>query len=265
MSAYILTVDDDPRMRALLLDALTGEGHEVGQAGSGKQALALIEHRRPDLLVLDIGMPEMDGLAVCRQIRQDTRFVSLPILFLTAHSQPEDVANGLDAGGDDYVTKPIDLLVFQARVRALLRRAIKLPGADQGIADEQAILTIGEVTLNSNTYQVEVQGRSNQLTATEHRLLRYMMEHADQPLSPQHLLEAVWDYPPYTGDPDLVRVHMRNLRAKLEADTRNPKYIQTVHGVGYMIPSQNVTPAATRQVNGNPTDHTPESGCDQAV
>ncbi len=234
MSAYILTVDDDSKMRALLLDALTGVGYEVGQASDGREALAQLRKRRPDLLVLDVTMPEMDGLTVCRQLRNDPEYVSLPILFLTAHSQPEDIVNGLDAGGDDYVTKPLDLAVFLARVRALLRRT---SSDEEGDADRLSVITVGDVTLNSDTYQVEVGGKATQLTATEHRLLRYMMEHADQPLSPQHLLEAVWEYPPYTGDPDLVRVHVRNLRAKLEKDTRSPKYIQTVHGVGYMIPS----------------------------
>ncbi len=237
MGAYILTVDDDARMRAFLLDALSREGYEVGQASSGPTALQMVAERRPDLLVLDVGMPQMDGLTVCRNLRQDPQFVSLPILFLTAHSQPEDIVNGLDAGGDDYVTKPIDLAVFTARVRALLRRITSSDADSADDAARQAVLTIGTITLNSNTYQVEADERVTQLTATEHRLLRYMMEHADQPLSPQHLLEAVWEYPPYTGDPDLVRVHVRNLRAKLEADTRNPQYIQTVHGVGYMIPS----------------------------
>lgn len=236
MGAYILAVDDDARMRSLLLDALSQEGYEVGQASNGQQALQMVLERRPDLLVLDVGMPEMDGLTVCRSLRQNPQFVSLLILFLTAHSQPEDIVNGLDAGGDDYVTKPIDLPVFTARVRALLRRVASGDADSASGTDQQAVLTIGDITLNSNTYQVEVNNNVTQLTATEHRLLRYMMEHADQPLSPQHLLEAVWEYPPYTGDPDLVRVHVRNLRQKLETDTRKPQYIQTVHGVGYMIP-----------------------------
>ncbi|GAB4575478.1 MAG: response regulator transcription factor [Anaerolineae bacterium] len=233
MSPYILTVDDEPQMRMMLKDALSSEGYEVQTAASAREALSVLEKRRPDVLVLDIGMPEMDGLTLCRKLRADPRFVTLPILFLTAYTQPEDIVNGLDAGADDYTVKPINLPVFMARVRALLRRKEISAGATD--AERQAIIKVGGLTLNSNTYQVEVDGETIQLTATEHRLLRYMMEHDNQPLSPQRLLEAVWEYPPYTGDPDLVRVHVRNLRSKLEKDTRNPRYIQTVHGVGYMI------------------------------
>ncbi|MBN2470967.1 MAG: response regulator transcription factor [Anaerolineae bacterium] len=234
MSAYILTVDDEQSMRMMLTDALGSAGYDVETAGSALDALKKLEKRRPDVLVLDIGMPEMDGLTLCRKLRQDPRFVTLPILFLTAFTQPEDIVKGLDAGADDYTLKPINLPVFLARVRALLRRK-ELGPEDAPTADYKAVLKVGGLELNSDTYQVSVEGGVIQLTATEHRLLRYMMEHDNQPLSPQRLLEAVWEYPPYTGDPDLVRVHVRNLRTKLEADTRQPKYIQTVHGVGYMI------------------------------
>jgi two-component system response regulator RpaA len=235
MSAFILTVDDESQMRILLMDALSSAGYEVAQASSAKEALVVLNERRPDLLVLDVGMPEMDGLTLCRKLRSDDRFVTLPILFLTAYSQPEDIVNGLDAGADDYTVKPINLQVFLARVRAMLRRGEAFSSDYNGDDDSKAILVVGDITLNSDTYRVDVAGKSTQLTATEHRLLRYMMEHDNQPLSPQRLLEAVWEYPPYTGDPDLVRVHVRNLRTKLETDTRRPKYLQTVHGVGYMI------------------------------
>ena len=234
MNAYILTVDDEQQMRMMLTDALNSAGYEVETASSAIDALKRLENRRPDVLVLDIGMPEMDGLTLCRKLRQDPRFVTLPILFLTAYTQPEDIVNGLDAGADDYTLKPINLPVFLARVRALIRRK-ELVTDDTPRDEYKSVIKVGGLVLNSDTYQVSVEGEVIQLTATEHRLLRYMMEHDNQPLSPQRLLEAVWEYPPYTGDPDLVRVHVRNLRTKLEADTRQPKYIQTVHGVGYMI------------------------------
>lgn len=235
MSGYILTVDDESQMRMMLADALGSEGYEVETASSGRDALSRLDKRRPDVLVLDIGMPEMDGLTLCRKLREDPRFVTLPILFLTAYTQPEDIVKGLDAGADDYTLKPINLPVFLARVRALMRRKEAADPVEAADDTPQPIVTVGELTLNSDTYQVTVRDEAIQLTATEHRLLRYMMEHDNQPLSPQRLLEAVWEYPPYTGDPDLVRVHVRNLRTKLEEDTRQPKYIQTVHGVGYMI------------------------------
>jgi len=138
--------------------------------------------------------------------------------------------DGLDAGGDDYVVKPFEIAELAARVRALIRR-----GQRSAIL-ESPRLTIGRLQLDSSMHQAVV-GDSTpiQLTATEHRLLRYMMEHANQVLSPQHLLEAVWDYPPHTGDPDLVRAHVRNLRAKLERSANEEALIRTIHGVGYMI------------------------------
>ena len=122
MTPFILAVDDDQQMRTMLLDALSNEGYDVEPANSARVALSLVERRVPDLIILDVGMPEMDGVTLCRRLRQDSRFVSTPILFLTAYSQPEDIIRGLDAGGDDYTLKPIELPVFLARVRALLRR-----------------------------------------------------------------------------------------------------------------------------------------------
>lgn len=225
---YVLTVDDEVEVLGTLARALGREGYELAQATSGQEAWHKIINRRPDLVILDITMPGMDGLTLCRQLRSDSRFVELLVLFLTAHGKTDDVVNGLDAGGDDYVTKPFELAELTARVRALLRRAAR---------DEvqHPILDIGPVHLDSDTYRVTLNDREIQLTATEHRLLRFLMEHPNQAHSPQRLLEAVWDYPPQTGDPDLVRAHVRNLRAKLEEDVNSPKVIRTIHGVGYMV------------------------------
>jgi len=170
--------------------------------------------------------------AVCRKIRADSQYNDLAILFLTARGQTDDVVAGLDAGGDDYVVKPFELAELTARVRALVRRG------QRNAVVESPTIVIGGLTLDSNTHTMTVFERPPvQLTATEHRLLRYLMEHANQVLSPQHLLEAVWDYPPHTGDPDLVRAHVRNLRAKLESDRAESRFIRTIHGVGYMISS----------------------------
>lgn len=227
---YIFVVDDSPQERALLIDMLSSEGaFEVDQARSGKEALDLLEAGRlPDLIILDIMMPVMNGLELCRRLRGDPRFASLPILFLTARGRSEDVVEGLDAGGDDYVVKPFKPAELLARVRALLRRTHR----DE---DQSAILEVRDLKLDTDTYQVYRGEEPIQLTATEYRLLHYLMTHANQPLSPQHLLTAVWDYPSGTGDPDLVRVHVRNLRAKIELDASDPRYIFTVHGVGYVI------------------------------
>jgi DNA-binding response OmpR family regulator len=226
---YILAVDDDLEVLGTLSRTLHREGFEVVRATSGTDALRLVSERQPDLIILDIGMPGLDGLSVCRRIRADTQYNNVAILFLTAYGHTDDVVAGLDAGGDDYVVKPFELAELVARVRALVRRG------QRNAIMESPVLVIGHLRLDSSTHQVSIDDLPPiQLTATEHRLLRYLMEHANQALSPQHLLEAVWDYPPNTGDPDLVRAHVRNLRAKLDTDDLVP-IIRTIHGVGYMI------------------------------
>jgi DNA-binding response OmpR family regulator len=224
---HILAVDDDNEVLETVGRVLRHEAYEVSLATSAAEALTILDKRIPDLLVLDIMMPEMDGVTLCRQLRRDSRFIPLPILFLTAKGSTDDIVNGLDAGADDYVVKPFELAELRARIAALLRRGVRDKKSD-------AILQLNDLRLDSDTYQVWIEDSSVQLTSTEHRLLRYLMEHPNQALSPAHLLQAVWEYPPNTGDPDLVRAHVRNLRAKIEKGARR-KYIRTIHGVGYMI------------------------------
>src|SRR5215207_7507839 len=227
MVPHILAVDDDIEVLETLGRVLKHEAFDVTLASSGQQALTYLETHTPELVILDIIMPEMDGITLCRQLRRDSRFIPLPILFLTAKGGTDDIVSVLDAGADDYVIKPFELAELRARIAALLRRGIRDKRSD-------AVLQIGDLRLDSDTYQVWVENTPIQLTSTEHRLLRYLMEHPNQALSPSHLLQAVWEYPPNTGDPDLVRAHVRNLRAKIEKSTER-KYIRTIHGVGYMI------------------------------
>jgi len=224
---HILAVDDDNEVLETVGRVLRHEAYEVSLANSAAQALTFLDKRIPDLMILDILMPEMDGVTLCRQLRRDSRFIPLPILFLTAKGGTDDIVSGLDAGADDYVIKPFELAELRARIAALLRRGTRDKKTD-------AILQLNDLRLDSDTYQVWVENSQVQLTSTEHRLLRYLMEHPNQALSPSHLLQAVWEYPPNTGDPDLVRAHVRNLRAKIERGARR-KYIRTIHGVGYMI------------------------------
>lgn len=224
---HILAVDDDNEVLETVGRVLQHEAYDVSLANSAAQAMTFLDARTPDLLILDIIMPETDGITLCRQLRRDARFIPLPILFLTAKGSTDDIVSGLDAGADDYVIKPFELAELRARIAALLRRGVRDKRSD-------AVLQIGDLRLDSDTYQVWVENVPIQLTSTEHRLLRYLMEHPNQALSPSHLLQAVWEYPPNTGDPDLVRAHIRNLRAKIEKNTRR-KYIRTIHGVGYMI------------------------------
>jgi DNA-binding response OmpR family regulator len=224
---HILAVDDDPEVLGTLERVLQRENFDVMAVNSGRRALQYLETSRPDLLILDIIMPEMDGITVCRHVRSDSRYIALPILFLTAKGSTDDVVDGLDAGADDYVVKPFELAELRARVHALLRRGKRERG-------NEAVLRAGNMRLDSDTYQVIVNDEAIQLTSTEHRLLRYFMEHLNQALSLSHLLQAVWEYPSDAGDPDLVRAHVRNLRAKIEKDPSR-KYIRTIHGVGYMM------------------------------
>jgi DNA-binding response OmpR family regulator len=227
--AHILAVDDDLDVLGTLGRVLERENFDVTLINSGTEALEYLQTTRPDLMILDIIMPGIDGIEVCRRTRLDARLVNLPILFLTAKGSTDDIVEGLESGGDDYVVKPFELDELTARVHALLRRS------NRGL-NSPSMLQLDSLRLDSDTYQAQVNDEIVHLTSTECRLLRYMMEHIDQTLSLSHLLQAVWDYPEDIGDPDLVRAHVRNLRVKIERDPQR-KYIHTVHGVGYMITS----------------------------
>lgn len=227
---YVVAVDDEADVLSTLGRALERENMRVKLVNVSTDAETVIRSDRPDLVILDIVMPGLDGITICRRLREDPEFIDLPILFLTAKGRTDDVVAGLDAGADDYIVKPFHLNELRARVEALLRRGMREAKSD-------AVLQVSELKLDSNTHQVQVGQHNIQLTATEHRLLRFLMSHADKPQSPLLLLEEVWDYPPQTGDPDLVRAHIRNLRSKLKKKT-GKRFIETVHGVGYIIESQ---------------------------
>ena len=226
--AHILAVDDDVDVLGTVERVLRREKFTVTTASSGQKALDYLRNNLPDLVILDIIMPGISGIDVCHQIRENPRLLVLPILFLTAKGGTNDIVEGLDAGGDDYVVKPFEIEELIARVHALLRRGTRrlLP----------AMLQLNNLSLDSETYQAKVHEQVIHLTSTETRLLRCLMESVDQILSLSQLLQEVWDYPPDVGDPDLVRAHVRNLRVKIEKDP-DRRYIQTVHGVGYMMTS----------------------------
>lgn len=227
--AHILIVDDDAEVLGTVWRALNREGHEVILADSAQQAWERIRQRRPDLLLLDIMMPHEDGLDFCQALRNQEEYRTLPILFISARWRTEDIVRGLDVGGDDYLTKPFELKELSARVRALLRRK---PDAET----QQAALSVGGLVLDPRTFRVSTaEIKAIQLTSTEYRLLHQLMSMPDHPHSVRELLDTVWQYPDGAGDPDLVRAHIRNLRAKLEPDSEHPIYIQTLHGVGYLI------------------------------
>lgn len=230
--ATILAVDDDPDMLGAVRRVLEDAGHTVNVASHGQEALDIIARQQPDLLVLDIIMPEMSGIEVCRHIRADPHLARLPIIFLTAKGRPSDVAQGLDVGGDDYLTKPFEVLELPARVRALLRR---IPGGELDPGSD--CLIIGNLRLHRVRPQAWVNEEAVELTTVQHRLLHYLMLHAGQVVSIEQLLQDVWDYPPGTGDPKLIHAHIANLRAKIEPEGDTPRYILNAHGRGYLVSS----------------------------
>lgn len=228
--ALILVVDDDAQVQRSIKRILEDESYQVVTASNGEEALAIIANRPPDLVVLDIIMPEMDGIEVCRRIRADPFSARLPILFLTAKSRPTDVAHGLDAGGDDFLTKPFEIIELPARIRALLRRG---PGGALDAESEYVI--VGDLKVHATRPEAYVSDQPVELTPVEHRLLHTLMLHAGRPVSTEQLLQTVWEYPPGTGNPKLVHVHVLNLRNKIEPQPEEPKYIRSIRRRGYVI------------------------------
>lgn len=229
MRSYILIIDDDIDVIGTLTRLLERQNYEVTGVTSGEAGLDMIRNRLPDLLILDIIMPEMSGLDVCRKLRSDDTYNWMPILFLSARNSTDDIVEGLDLGADDYITKPFEITELNARLRSLLRRA------QRENPNARTVITLGELSINSTTHEVITPKKTTQLTATEHRLLRFFMEHPEEALSPSVLLQEVWSYPSDAGDPDLVRAHVRNLRNKIETNPKSPQYLRTIHGVGYIM------------------------------
>ncbi|HEX2622146.1 MAG TPA: response regulator transcription factor [Phototrophicaceae bacterium] len=227
---HILAVDDDPEVLGTLGRFLRRESFEFKLASSGPEALEYLQSNIPDLIMLDVIMPGMDGIAVCSRIRANGQFTTVPILFLTAKGSTDDVVEGLDAGADDYIIKPFEVSELRARVQALLRRGNRNDQSDK----PEKLLQVRDLRLDTDNYRAYVGEESIPLTLTEYRLLRHLMENTNQALSLTDLLQSVWDYPPNTGDPDLVRAHVRNLRKKLDGDDTQ-RYIRTVHSIGYMM------------------------------
>jgi len=230
--AHILIIDDEALILRTLRRVLERDGFQVSEAENGAQALAMIPECRPDLLVLDCIMPELSGIEVCRRVRADPFTARLPIIFLTARGRSDQVAEGLDAGADDYLVKPFDVIELPARIRALLRRAGS--GSVDGNTD---VLTARDLRLYVNRTDVEIGDQVITLTTIEHRLLHYLMERAGQPISIDQLLQDIWEYPPGVGNPKLVQAHIANLRSKIEPQPDTPRYVLNIRGRGYLVES----------------------------
>lgn len=232
--ARILLADDEQDLVWALRRSLGDEGHEVITAYDGAEALAVARRHCPDLAILDIVMPRLDGLQVCRKMRRDSSLAAVPVLFLTVRSDIEDRVAGLDNGGDDYLVKPFDLRELKARVSALLRRSRSTLEAGPH-SDDSGFLVVGSLALNLRTCQVRVGEKLVQFTPVEFDLLHQLMTHPGEVFSSRELLQQVWGYPPATADPCLVRWHIKNLRAKMEPDPAHPVFIHTVPRHGYMF------------------------------
>jgi two-component system, OmpR family, response regulator len=223
--ARLLVVDDEPNIRELLSASLRYAGFEVATAADGQQALALAESFRPDLLVLDVMMPGLDGFGVVRRLRQSGRHT--PVLFLTARDAAEDKVSGLTLGGDDYVTKPFSLDEVIARIRAVLRRTT---GAQQ--VAQPPRLTFADIELDEESHEVIKAGELISLSPTEFKLLRYLMANAGRVLSKAQILDHVWNYD-FNGDANVVESYISYLRRKV--DTTDPRLLHTIRGVGYTL------------------------------
>jgi len=219
----VLVVDDEPMLSDLLSMALRYEGWELRAAGDGAAAVTTAREFRPDAVVLDVMLPDMDGLEVLRRLRADAPLV--PVVFLTARDAVEDRVAGLTAGGDDYVTKPFSLEEVAARLRGLLRRTNRA-------VSEDSLLVVGDLTLDEESHDVTRSGEDVRLTATEFELLRYMMRNPRRVLSKAQILDRVWQYD-FGGQGNIVELYISYLRRKIDAG-RTPM-IHTLRGAGYVI------------------------------
>jgi DNA-binding response OmpR family regulator len=226
-SPTILLVDDEDAVQKLLTYPLEREGYRVIAARDGEEALARFAAENPDLVVLDIMLPRVDGLEVCKRLRAKS---TVPIIMLTARDDELDKVVGLELGADDYITKPFSIREFRSRVRALLRRA-KLPPYQGEDGDEEVIASDG-LRIDVGRRTVELSGSPIQLTYVEFEVLRTMAAQPGRVFSRKMLLEELWGGSDYR-EPRTIDVHVRHLREKLERDPREPEFIQTVRGVGY--------------------------------
>ncbi len=261
--AQILVIEDDDIVARTIERSLRGEEFRVLLTNSGVEGLKAARRHPPELVILDIIMPGMDGYAVCREMRSDPLLADIPILFLTAKIKDEDKIVGFNAGADDYLCKPFNIDELILRLRAILRRARRQSGfrrppvtsleAETNIEteplnlytsrlpafpqrDEKHRIIVGDYVLDTRSYELATPARGKiRLTPVQYDLLHHLMSHPGEIFSPSRLLDEVWDYPSDTGSPDLVRVHIKNLRERIEADPRSPRFILTIPGYGYTI------------------------------
>ena len=223
--AKLLVVDDEPNIRELLSTSLRFAGFDVVSASNGRDALAAADAHTPDLAVLDVMLPDMDGFTVTRRLRAAGKH--FPVLFLTAKDDTEDKVTGLTVGGDDYVTKPFSLDEVVARIRAVLRRT-------QPMVDDDAVIRVDDLELDDDAHEVRRGGTVIELSPTEFKLLRYLMLNPNRVLSKSQILDHVWEYN-FNGDASIVESYISYLRRKVDIAPDAPALIQTKRGVGYVL------------------------------
>lgn len=251
-SPNILIIEDDEIVAKTIERCLRGNDYRVQVTNTGVAGLKAARRKVPDLVILDVIMPGMDGYTVCKEMREDLILKDVPVLFLTAKIKAEDAIVGLSVGADDYLGKPFNLDELLLRIKAILRRTkspdrsasfavAESPAAERKKAaqtqpEEEHVIRLGEYSLNTRTYIFSSPFKGKfRVTPVQYALLYHLMTHPNKIFSPSLLLEEVWDYPGETGSADLVRVHIKNLRESIEEDPRNPKFIKTIQGYGYSI------------------------------
>jgi DNA-binding response OmpR family regulator len=223
----VLAIEDDPAILRGLSDNLRFEGYDVVTASDGETGYRLQRERKPDLILLDLMLPRMSGLELCRKLRGEG--IQTPILMLTARSEEPDRVLGLDLGADDYVTKPFSVRELMARVRALLRRSQPSPDGAPALPDD---LRFGAAEIDFRSYEARLGGKPVEMTRKEFAVLRFLASRVGQVVTRDDLLNEVWGYESYPSS-RTVDNHVAGLRAKLELDASQPEHIKTVHGVGY--------------------------------
>lgn len=233
MSKKVLVVDDEQSIATLLQYNLQQAGYEVLTAADGEEGKTIALAERPDLIILDLMLPKMDGIEVCKQLRQEK--VNIPILMLTAKDDEFDKVLGLELGADDYMTKPFSPREVVARIKAILRRTQnQLEQENQAVEQDKDYLEIGELKVFPERYEAFYEENQLELTPKEFELLVFLVKHKGRVLTRDQLLSSVWNYD-FAGDTRIVDVHISHLREKIEQDTKKPDYIKTIRGLGYKL------------------------------
>lgn len=220
----ILIIDDELHIVELLKYNLESNGYKVNYSLNGREGLMIAMEKKPDLILLDVMLPEMDGFDVCKELKRDKESKAIPIIMLTAKGEEFDKILGLELGADDYITKPFSVRELLARIKVVLRRNVK--------EEQVQVLSFGELTIYLDKHEVFKKGEKAELTLKEFELLKLLVMNKGKVLTRDFLLDKVWGYE-YYGETRTVDVHVRHLRQKIEDDDSNPRYIETVRGIGY--------------------------------